>query len=176
MYLYFKLLIYQKWCNKGKWNLNKLQIKLVKLCNNWELYIYLFIFHSYLTIAELHREHWQEECFFKWIKQLHIKLFCGASQNVAFALILIDISDYLLLAIAKKVFYVGNSANSPCKRTNNISHWQAVSYKLSKYPYDSHFETYLFQYRYILYNQGNRLWYFFQYRLLAEISSLDHQH
>ena len=30
--------------------------------------------HSYLTIAELYRERWQVECFFKWIKQrLHIK-------------------------------------------------------------------------------------------------------
>ena len=32
--------------------------------------------HSYLTIAELYRERWQVECFFKWIKQhLNIKAF-----------------------------------------------------------------------------------------------------
>ena len=34
--------------------------------------------HSYLTIAELYRERWQVECFFKWIKQhLNIKAFYG---------------------------------------------------------------------------------------------------
>ena len=38
--------------------------------------------HSYLTIAELYRERWQVECFFKWIKQrLHINSFYGTSQN-----------------------------------------------------------------------------------------------
>ena len=42
--------------------------------------------HSYLTIAELYRERWQVECFFKWIKQrLHIKSFYGTSQNAVFS-------------------------------------------------------------------------------------------
>ena len=57
--------------------------------------------HSYLTIAELYRERWQVECFFKWIKQrLHIKSFYGTSQNAVFSQIWIAICDYLLLAIA----------------------------------------------------------------------------
>ena len=63
--------------------------------------------HSYLTIAELYRERWQVECFFKWIKQrLHIKSFYGTSQNAVFSQIWIAICDYLLLAIAKKVYHV----------------------------------------------------------------------
>ena len=63
--------------------------------------------HSYLTIAELYRERWQVECFFKWIKQrLHIKSFYGTSKNAVFSQIWIAICDYLLLAIAKKVYHV----------------------------------------------------------------------
>lgn len=45
--------------------------------------------------------------FFKWIKQrLHIKSFYGTSQNAVFSQIWIAICDYLLLAIAKKVYHV----------------------------------------------------------------------
>ena len=73
--------------------------------------IYIFLSndftHSYLTIAELYRERWQVECFFKWIKQrLHIKSFYGTSQNAVFSQIWIAICDYLLLAIAKKVYHI----------------------------------------------------------------------
>lgn len=74
-------------------------------------YVYRFLTndftHSYLTIAELYRERWQVECLFKWIKQrLHIKSFYGTSQNAVFSQIWIAICDYLLLAIAKKVYHV----------------------------------------------------------------------
>ena len=63
--------------------------------------------HSYLTIAELYRERWQVECFFKWIKQrLHINSFYGTSQNAVFSQIWIAICDYLLLTIAKKVYHI----------------------------------------------------------------------
>lgn len=63
--------------------------------------------HSYLTIAELYRERWKVECFFKWIKQhLHIKSFYGTSQNAVYTQIWIAICDYLLLTIAKKRFHV----------------------------------------------------------------------
>jgi hypothetical protein len=44
---------------------------------------------------------------FKWIKQrLQIKSFYGTSQNAVFSQIWITICDYLLLAIAKKVYHV----------------------------------------------------------------------
>jgi len=63
--------------------------------------------HSYLTIAELYRERWKVECFFKWIKQhLHIKSFYGTSRNAVYTQISIAICDYLLLNIAKKRFHV----------------------------------------------------------------------
>jgi hypothetical protein len=63
--------------------------------------------HSYLTIAELYRERWQVECFFKWIKHhLHIESFYGTSENAVNSQIWIAICDYLLLAIAKKMYHV----------------------------------------------------------------------
>ena len=56
-----------------------------------------------LTIAELYRERWKIETFFKWIKQhLHIKAFYGTSPNAVYCQIWIAISTYLLIAIAKK--------------------------------------------------------------------------
>lgn len=56
-----------------------------------------------LSIAELYRERWKVETFFKWIKQhLHIKAFYGTSKNAVHCQIWISICTYLLIAIAKK--------------------------------------------------------------------------
>lgn len=56
-----------------------------------------------ITIAELYRERWKIETFFKWIKQhLHIKAFYGTSPNAGYCQIWIAISTYLLIAVAKK--------------------------------------------------------------------------
>jgi hypothetical protein len=54
-------------------------------------------------IAELYRQRWQVELFFKWIKQhLRIKVFFGTSENAVKTQIWIAISTYVLMAIAKK--------------------------------------------------------------------------
>jgi IS4 transposase len=56
-----------------------------------------------ITIAELYRQRWQVELFFKWIKQnLRIKTFYGTSENAVKAQIWIAVSVYLLVAIMKK--------------------------------------------------------------------------
>lgn len=56
-----------------------------------------------LTIAQLFKERWKIELFFKWIKQhLKIKAFYGNSENAVYAQIWIAVCSYLLLAIAKK--------------------------------------------------------------------------
>jgi len=56
-----------------------------------------------LTIAELYRDRWKIELFFKWIKQhLRIKAFYGTSENAVNCQIWIAICTYLLAAIAKK--------------------------------------------------------------------------
>ena len=56
-----------------------------------------------LTIADLYRERWQVEVFFKWIKQhLRIKSFYGTSQNAVFCQIWIALCMFLIISIAKK--------------------------------------------------------------------------
>ena len=56
-----------------------------------------------VTIAELYRQRWQVELFFKWIKQhLRIKAFFGTSANAVKAQIWIAVSVYVLVAIVRK--------------------------------------------------------------------------
>ena len=60
-----------------------------------------------LTVAELYRERWQNELFFKWIKRhLHVKTFFGTTKNAIFAQIWIAVCDNLLPVIAKKLFHI----------------------------------------------------------------------
>ena len=67
----------------------------VFLTNNFEL--------SALEIAQLYKERWKIELFFKWIKQhLRIKSFYGTSRNAVCCQIWIAICMYLLVAILKK--------------------------------------------------------------------------
>jgi hypothetical protein len=54
-------------------------------------------------IAQLYKERWKIELFFKWIKQnLKIKSFYGRSQNAIKTQIWIAISVYVLIVITKK--------------------------------------------------------------------------
>lgn len=58
---------------------------------------------SALTIAQLYRQRWQVELFFKWIKQhLRIKAFFGTSSNAVKTQVWIAVSVYVLLAIIRK--------------------------------------------------------------------------
>ena len=67
----------------------------VFLTNNFEL--------SALLIAQLYKERWKIELFFKWIKQhLRIKSFYGTSRNAVYCQIWIAICVYLMVAILKK--------------------------------------------------------------------------
>jgi IS4 transposase len=70
---------------------------LVFLTNNFEL--------QAITIAQLYKQRWQVELFFKWIKQnLHVEVFFGQSENAVKTQIWIAICAYLLIAIFKKRF------------------------------------------------------------------------
>jgi hypothetical protein len=60
------------------------------------------------TIAQLYRQRWQVELFFKWIKQyLRIKHFFGTSANAVRSQIWIGVVVYVLLAIVKKHQEIG---------------------------------------------------------------------
>ena len=68
---------------------------IVFLTNNFEL--------PAKTIADLYKQRWQVELFFKWIKQnLRIKSFYGTSENAVKTQIWIAVSVYLMVAIIKK--------------------------------------------------------------------------
>lgn len=55
------------------------------------------------TVANIYRQRWRVELFFKWVKQhLRIKAFFGTSANAVKTQIWIAIIAYLLVAIAKK--------------------------------------------------------------------------
>ena len=54
------------------------------------------------TVAELYKERWKIELFFKWIKQnLKVKIFLGTSKNAVLTQIWIALCVYLLLAFLK---------------------------------------------------------------------------
>ncbi len=56
-----------------------------------------------LTIAQIYKQRWQVELFFKWIKQhLRIKAFYGTSENAVKTQIWIAVSVYVLVAIIRK--------------------------------------------------------------------------
>jgi hypothetical protein len=65
------------------------------LTNNFEI--------SAITVAELYKNRWKVELFFKWIKQhLRIKQFYGTSFNAVKTQIWIGICVYVAVAIIKK--------------------------------------------------------------------------
>jgi|SRR5665213_1418647 len=55
------------------------------------------------TVAQIYKQRWQVELFFKWIKQhLRIKAFFGTGENAVKTQIWIAISVYVLVAIVRK--------------------------------------------------------------------------
>lgn len=78
---------------------------LVFLTNNFKL--------PAATIAELYRNRWKVELFFKWIKQhLRIKKFYGLSENAVKCQIWIAVSVYLLVALVRKRLGIEASLHS----------------------------------------------------------------
>lgn len=62
------------------------------------------------TIAQLYKDRWRIELFFKWIKQhLKIKSFLGTSQNAVHIQILCALIAYLLLALYRKAHGIRSS-------------------------------------------------------------------
>lgn len=76
--------------------------RLVFLTNHFDI--------SARTVADIYKQRWQVELFFKWIKQhLRIKLFYGTSINAVKSQIWVALCIYLLVAITKKTLGI------PCK-------------------------------------------------------------
>jgi transposase len=69
--------------------------RLVFLTNNFDI--------PAKTVADVYKQRWQVELFFKWIKQhLRFKRFYGTSENAVKSQIWVGLCMYLLVAIAKK--------------------------------------------------------------------------
>ena len=82
----------------------KNQVNLVLLTNQMEL--------PATVIAELYRQRWQIELFFKWIKQhLRIRSFYGRSQNAVRCQIWSAICAYLMVAMVRKMSNLRKSLN-----------------------------------------------------------------
>jgi putative transposase len=67
---------------------------------------YVFISNQFhwaaKTIADIYKQRWQVELFFKWVKQnLKIKAFLGTSENAVMTQIMAALCVYLLLAYLK---------------------------------------------------------------------------
>jgi hypothetical protein len=67
---------------------------------------YVFITNQFnwsaSTIADIYKQRWQVELFFKWVKQnLKIKAFLGTSENAVMTQIMAALCVYLLLAYLK---------------------------------------------------------------------------
>jgi len=61
-------------------------------------------------IADLYKERWKVELFFKWIKQhLEIKTFWGTSSNAVHTQVWIAVCVYVLVAIIKKTYALDKS-------------------------------------------------------------------
>jgi IS4 transposase len=69
--------------------------RFVFLTNNFQL--------DAIVIAQLYKERWKVELFFKWIKQhLRIKAFYGTSLNAVCTQIWVAVAVYVLIAIVRK--------------------------------------------------------------------------
>jgi len=76
---------------------------------------YIFVTNNFqlpaTVIAELYKQRWQVELFFKWVKQhLSIETFWGRGPNAVKTQICIAISTYLLVTILKKRLRIKRSS------------------------------------------------------------------
>ena len=81
------------------------KVHYVFLTNNFKL--------SAKTIADIYKERWQIEIFFRWIKQnLKIKSFIGNSRNAVMTQVYVALIAYLLLCMQKFLSSIPHSLQS----------------------------------------------------------------
>ncbi len=80
------------------------KVMLVLLTNNFSL--------SAQMVAQLYKQRWRVELFFKWIKQhLRLRAFYGRSENAVRCQIWCAICAYLMVAIVKKQLGINRTLN-----------------------------------------------------------------
>ena len=90
------------------------KLRIIKFRDEQTGKVFVFLtnnFHLQATeVAQLYKNRWEIELFFKWIKQhLKIKSFWGQSENAVKTQVWIAVSVYVLVAIAKKKFMLKQS-------------------------------------------------------------------
>jgi hypothetical protein len=83
------------------------KLRRIKYVDQETKQVYVFLTNQFdvpaKTVADLYKNRWQVELFFKWIKQhLSVKSFWGRSANAVKTQICIALCAYLLVAIMKK--------------------------------------------------------------------------
>ena len=89
-------------------------LRRVKFYDKEQARYYVFLTNNFeikaIEVANLYKQRWKIELFFKWIKQnLKIQKFWGQSQNAVKTQIWIAICTYVLVAILKKKFNIQQS-------------------------------------------------------------------
>ena len=133
------------------------KLRKIKFYDKEKNKIYEFITNNFtldaLLIANLYKQRWQIELFFKWVKQhLKIKSFWGHSENAVKTQIWIAVSTYLLVAYAKKILHLEKTiyeilqilsvsafdktpinelfTDSPMQEKKNLNHNQLILFDL----------------------------------------------
>jgi transposase len=87
-------------------NNNLSKVRRVGYCDKQTGKHYVFVTNHFdwsaKTIADIYKQRWQVELFFKWIKQnLKIKSFVGNTDNAVMTQIMVALCTYLILAFIK---------------------------------------------------------------------------
>lgn len=87
------------------------KMRRIKYYDALTTHYYVFVTNNFevsaSVIAELYKQRWQVELFFKWLKQhLSVETFWGRSQNAVKTQICIALSAYLLVAMLKKQLHI----------------------------------------------------------------------
>jgi len=90
------------------------QLRLVKFWDEEQKRAFVFLTNamhiSALQVAELYKNRWQVELFFKWLKQhLKIKKFWGTTENAVRIQIYVAMCTYCLVAIVQKELQLDRS-------------------------------------------------------------------
>jgi len=88
------------------------------------------------VIAQLYKNRWQVELFFKWIKQhLRIKKFLGTSENAVKTQVWCAIATYVLIAIVKKELQLESSLYT-CLQILSVSVFEKTHISCALQPND----------------------------------------
>jgi hypothetical protein len=108
-------------CNEQSFEKYPKNLRAIEFHDKEKDKIYTFITNNFtlsaVTIAEIYKQRWQIELFFKWIKQnLKIKTFFGTSKNAVMTQVWIAIIYYLILSYIKFISKIKSTITEISRR------------------------------------------------------------